>query len=84
MKASKQAMWHPEGKVFLGTFVERGINSFEATNTGKPSMEDLEKFCARIQRGSYEWTNDLSRYSPVIEDHGCLHKEIKSTTPFLR
>lgn len=70
-------------KVCLGTVVERGGSSYiEATNTGKPSTEDLEKFCGHIQRETYVWTDELNGYSNILKNRGCPHKEIKSTTPY--
>ena len=70
-------------KVCLGTVVERGGSSYvEATNTGKPSTKDLEKFCCHIQTGTYVWTDELNGYSSILEDRRCPHKEIKSTSPY--
>lgn len=82
-KTDKKLRGVSHQKVCLGTVVERGGSSYiEATNSGKPTIADLEKFCGHIEKGTYVWTDDLQGYNSVFKKHGCPHKELKSSCSY--
>ena len=60
------------------TGIEReGISCIEATNMGRPSKEDIERFITHVRDGTYVWTDSLNSYQEVLKEHGCPHKILK-------
>lgn len=60
------------------TGIEReGISCIEATNMGRPSKEDIERFITHVRDGTYIWTDSLNSYQEVLKEHGCPHRILK-------